>query len=153
LPRQVLPESFGRLKMLTDLYVSENKFTEFPVEVTGMLSLQKLSLACNDISVIPPEIANLEDLRFLDMSFNQVRRLFFSVSRPQVLLSLAERDPLFRLVSQIRQLPAELASLCNLERLNLAFNPLGSRSPELPEVIFKVTTLIELNLDYTGIQV
>jgi hypothetical protein len=47
----------------------------------------------------------------------------------------------------------ELASLCNLERLNLAFNPLVSRSPELPEVIFKVTTLVELNLDYTGIQV
>lgn len=47
----------------------------------------------------------------------------------------------------------ELASLCNLERLNLAFNPLGSRSLELPEVIFKVTTLVELNLDYTGIKV
>jgi hypothetical protein len=47
----------------------------------------------------------------------------------------------------------ELASLRNLERLNLAFNPLGSRSPELPEVIFKVTTLVELNLDYTGIKV
>jgi Leucine-rich repeat (LRR) protein len=72
---QVLPESFGQLKMLTDLYMSENKFSEFPVEVTEMLSLQKLSLACNDITFLPAEIANLEELRFLDVSFNQIRQL------------------------------------------------------------------------------
>ncbi len=40
----------------------------------------------------------------------------------------------------------ELAGLSVLSALNLSFNPL----PAVPPVVFKLSALMELNLDHTG---
>ena len=71
----MITESFCRLEVLTDLYMSENLLTEVPLEICDMANLQKLSLACNQILAIPAELAVLEELTFIDFSFNLISQV------------------------------------------------------------------------------
>lgn len=53
--------------------------------------------------------------------------------------------------NKLHALPHELGSLCELEALNLSFNPVGKLSGGLlPPPVLKMISLKELNLDYTG---
>ena len=110
-----------------------------------MTALCKLSIACNNLTTLPPELASVTTLQFLDVSFNSLTTL-----------------------------PPTLAYLSQLEAFNAAFNPLGfpgnataSRSAnskeriksapkgalqagDIPPVVFEIRSLRELNLDHTG---
>lgn len=116
-----------------------------------MTALCKLSVSCNNLTSLPPELGLVNSLKFLDVSFNSLTTL-----------------------------PLSLAQLTELQAFNGAFNPLGSggadvaasdpkdktrkkaskqQNPttlqqhnvgDLPPVLFELLALRELNLDYTG---
>jgi Leucine-rich repeat (LRR) protein len=44
---------------LVSLMLSTNEFSNIPLELFELRALQKLSIACNKISVIPPQISLL----------------------------------------------------------------------------------------------
>eukprot|EP00959_Pyramimonas_sp_CCMP1952_P059469 1241987-Pyramimonas_sp.AAC.1 len=119
--------------------------------------LQKVSVACNEIRHIPPEIALLEDLRYLDVSFNQITSYLCDCASPGTAGTAkgtgadSGAPACACALTVAEQLPEELALLEGLERMNASFNPLGAVDPMFPEVLTHLPSLAELNLDYTGI--
>ena len=92
--------------------------SEFPMEITELTNLKVLNLTGNEIRKIPKEISKLEDLERLDLMKNKLEGL-----------------------------PIEITSLKNLKRINVAYNGLYDEDvafikKALPEVF--IITEIEL---------
>uniref|UniRef100_A0A8C0AV17 Uncharacterized protein n=1 Tax=Buteo japonicus TaxID=224669 RepID=A0A8C0AV17_9AVES len=69
---QVPKEIFTFEKTLEELYLDANQIEELPKQLFNCQSLHKLSLPDNDLTTLPASIANLINLRELDVSKNVV---------------------------------------------------------------------------------
>ncbi|OXB63316.1 hypothetical protein ASZ78_015651 [Callipepla squamata] len=67
---QVPKEIFTFEKTLEELYLDANQIEELPKQLFNCQSLHKLSLPDNDLTTLPASIANLINLRELDVSKN-----------------------------------------------------------------------------------
>ena len=84
-----LPEEIGKLKNLTVLRlygamdpreVGQNsppraRFKHLPEAVRNLTGLKELNLGRNGLPYVPPQIASLENLEILDLSFNEIHEL------------------------------------------------------------------------------
>jgi hypothetical protein len=65
-----LPESFGELKELKELDLSNNELTSLPESFVNLTSITKLNLSNNKFSTIPTQLWALEELSDLNLSDN-----------------------------------------------------------------------------------
>ena len=67
---KTIPSEIGRLEMLEELVLSENKIEDLPHTVSLMVNLRVLKLQNNKLRTIPYEIAEILTLEELDCSNN-----------------------------------------------------------------------------------
>ncbi|KAK0407737.1 hypothetical protein QR680_003558 [Steinernema hermaphroditum] len=75
LSERSLPGNFFFIRTLRALYLSDNDFEYFPVDVDRLLNLQILALRDNDLLELPAELGNLAKLRELHIQGNRLRML------------------------------------------------------------------------------
>ncbi len=91
--------------------------TWLPSEIGQLQQLQKLDLHVNQLSSLPAEIWQLQQLRELNLRGNQLTALPAEIGQLQHLYGL-------RLIgNQLTSLPEEIAQLRRLERLDIRRNP------------------------------
>ncbi|CAK9171189.1 unnamed protein product [Ilex paraguariensis] len=116
--------NLGRLKGLKELELSRvpPRPSAFPIlgEIAGLKCLTKLSVCHFSIRYLPPEIGCLNNLEYLDLSFNKMRSLPSEVTHLNALKLLKVAN------NKLVELPSALSSLQKLESLDLSNNKLTS---------------------------
>ncbi len=121
------------------LYISFDQLSgEIPAELANLSNLKSLDLGDNQLSgEIPAELGNLPNLEDLDLGDNQL-----SGEIPAELGNLPNLEDLDFGDNQLSgEIPAELANLSNLEDLDLSFNQLSGEIPA------ELANLSNLSLD------
>lgn len=158
----VLPKDLGKfLPHLRIVNLSENMFTEFPLELLALGDLEEVNLSKNRLISIPEEICKLKKLKNLNFSKNRnLKELPNSFELLTFLESLSLNECGFESIpSQIRHLlqllclnisnnkilaiPDWIGRLVGLRDLDLSHLPIT----ELPKPIEGLKNLKELNLD------
>uniref|UniRef100_A0A672LNI1 PDZ domain-containing protein n=1 Tax=Sinocyclocheilus grahami TaxID=75366 RepID=A0A672LNI1_SINGR len=145
---QVPKEIFSFEKTLEELYLDANQIEELPKQLFNCQLLYRLSLPDNDLTVLPPGIANLINLRELDVSKNskkssQFISSFFSFLESSYAIGLTKLQILELRENQLKMLPKSMHKLTQLERLDLGSNEFT----EVPEVLEQLTGIRELWMD------
>ena len=112
------------------LYISFDQLSgEIPAELANLSNLKSLDLGDNQLSgEIPAELGNLPNLEDLDLSDNQL-----SGEIPAELANLSNLEDLGLSDNQLSgEIPAELANLSILEDLDLSDNQLSGEIPIEP---------------------
>uniref|UniRef100_A0A5B6ZW31 Putative ras guanine nucleotide exchange factor L n=1 Tax=Davidia involucrata TaxID=16924 RepID=A0A5B6ZW31_DAVIN len=89
-------------------------------EISRLKCLTKLSVCHFSIRYLPPEIGCLDNLEYLDLSFNKMRSLPTEITYLNALISLKVAN------NKLVELPSGLSSLQRLENLDLSNNRLTS---------------------------
>ena len=92
----------GKGSEVTKLDLSDNQLTSLPPEIAELKNLTNLHIGANQLTSLPPKIAELENLIYLNIGANQ-----------------------------LTSLPPEIAELKNLTYLNITRNQLTSLPPEI----------------------
>ncbi|MEO1395444.1 MAG: COR domain-containing protein [Cyanobacteria bacterium J06634_5] len=129
-----MPDVFGQLTNLTDLWLNNNQITQIP-EVLGQLTnLTDLCLSNNQITQIPEVLGQLTNLTYLFLDNNQITQI------PEVLGQLTNLTQLVLSNNQITQIPEVFGQLTNLTDLFLDNNQIT----QIPEVLRQLTNLTYL---------
>ena len=138
LDMDVLPPEFEQLTdsdvLTTHLGVldfSDNQLTSIPPEIAQFRHLRRLLLRKNQLTIISLEIMQLTELRTLDLSHNQL------TSIPPEIAQLSNLKRLDIGCNQLTTIPLELAQLTNLERLYIYHNQLT----EIPSILTQLPKL------------
>ena len=102
-----LPWHFARLKSLTILNISNNKFRDFPLVLTQIQSLRELDISFNMITELPEDIGLLKGLELLILVGNQV------VKFPNRIVELVK----LHVLDVRRNRISDLSLVCGLPRL------------------------------------
>jgi Leucine-rich repeat (LRR) protein len=86
-----LPDGFKQLSKLTDLHISDH-FTEVPLELSTLVSLRRLWLGVNNITVVPAWLGDLTSLEYLSLFGNPVVSLPHELGRLEKLNTLDLRE-------------------------------------------------------------
>ncbi len=147
----------ARESQLSTLDIANCSLTEIPAEVFELAHLTELKLGHwsdygkqhkNNITVIPPAIAQLNKLQQLDVSSNELTELPNALAQlrqlhtletsnnrltnlPNIFGQLVNLQTLDLSNNQISQVPASLSHLPRLQRLNLSKNQLSTLPPDL----------------------
>ncbi|KAI3469629.1 hypothetical protein Pfo_026292 [Paulownia fortunei] len=89
-------------------------------EIAGLKCLTRLSVCHFSIRYLPPEIGYLNNLEYLDLSFNKMRNLPDEITMLNLLISLKVAN------NKLVELPLGLSHLQRLENLDLSNNRLTS---------------------------
>jgi len=121
-----LPISFGRLTTLTNLHLQGNHFTTLPASFADLGQLQELWFGTDihhaPLGHFPEVLRSLYQLRVLSVANCDLPIL------PEWMGELTALESLYAQQNHLTALPRALATLPNLNRLNLDRNPLA---PEL----------------------
>ncbi len=120
----------------TQLDLSYRELTSLPPEIGQLDQLASLDLCGNSLVALPPEIGDLQQLEHLDLRHNQLVALPSELGRLLNLTSLDIRD------NRLASLPREMGRLGNLLSLDLRQN----RLQVFPQVILHLLCLEELHL-------
>ncbi|RZM82905.1 COR domain-containing protein [Leptolyngbya iicbica] len=112
----------------TKLDLRENQLSSLPPELGQLQNLSALDLRSNQLSSLPPELGQLQNLLTLDLRSNPLSSL------PPELGQLQNLSVLYLSSNQLSSLPPELGQLQNLSLLDLRENPLSSLPPELGQL-------------------
>ena len=104
--------------VVEELWLWDNQLTSIPAEIGQLNNLKVLSLDRNRLTSIPPEIGQLKNLEALDLYYND-----------------------------LTSIPAEIGQLKNLKDLSLGWNQLTS----FPAAVLQLSALEDLNLERTQI--
>ncbi|KAF9607036.1 hypothetical protein IFM89_030809 [Coptis chinensis] len=128
------------LKQL-ELFKVPPRPSAFPIltEIANLKCLTKLAVCHFGIRYLPPEIAFLDKLEDLDLSFNKLKSLPTEITLLDALKSLKVAN------NKLEELPGGLSSLRSLETLDLSNNRLTSL---WPVNLVSMQTLKKLNLQY-----
>lgn len=133
------PPEIGELTLRRALDVRYTDISELPPETGQLSNLRQLHLSRTPLEELAPEIGNVESLTGLDVSYTHIREFPPELGELNTLVWLkASNIPLDRLPPEIgdlaytnvQELPAEMANLCNFEYLYLA----GTSATLPPEV-------------------
>ncbi|XP_011027240.1 PREDICTED: uncharacterized protein LOC105127583 isoform X1 [Populus euphratica] len=116
--------SFNKLEGLKELELSRvpprPSVLTILSEISGIKCLTKLSVCHFSVRYLPPEIGCLSNLEFLDLSFNKIKSLPNEITYLNALISLKVSN------NKLVELPSSLSSLQLLESLDLSNNRLTS---------------------------
>lgn len=135
-----IPEAIGALTALTSLVLDSNQITKLPEAIGKLRRLEVLSVPNNKIEWLP-FIGELENLRMLDISCNDLKDL------PPAIGSLERLEFLDARINQFSELPEELGNCEALRLLSLSNNQLG----RLPESLGSLRRLNVLRLGANGL--
>jgi len=110
---------------LSGLELRSLNLKQFPIEITGLVSLKKLFLDYNAIRSLPGEIWQLKNLRELSLASNLLETL------PSEISSLKSLESLSVNLNKFKVFPEALTELKNLKYLGLAMNQIC----DIPESI------------------
>lgn len=110
------PEQFT-FPVLESLNLRDNPISIFPPNILGMSNLKNLQLADTDISSIPETISDLTELNFLFLGGNSLESLPSQMGDLTSLLYLGIGR------NRLNGIPRELGNLSNLETLEISNNP------------------------------
>jgi Leucine-rich repeat (LRR) protein len=136
-----LPESFGNLSSLKELYLEYNQLTSIPESIGNLSSLEKLMLDSNTqlTGEIPSWIGNLETLTHLGLSNNQLTgQIPVEIGNLTNLISLNLHS------TQLTSIPESIGNLSSLEKLYLNHNQLTS----IPESICNLPSDCDIDVRY-----
>ncbi|MBN1997323.1 leucine-rich repeat domain-containing protein [candidate division KSB1 bacterium] len=125
----------NEFKILNELDLSYNNFTEFPKDITNCASLRILCLNENNIHKLPAEFSNLENLEELDLSANDLNHF------PKIVIKCKSIRVLNLNNNNISTIPFSLQNLENLQILKLDNNPII-----IPEWLTEMKALKELSI-------
>jgi len=123
---------------VTTLNLRSNQLTTLPPEIAELKSLTTLYLR-SKLTALPPEIAELKSLTTLDLSGNQLTAL------PPEIAELKSLTTLDLSGNQLTALPPEIAELKSLTTLDLLGNQLTALPPEIAEL--KSLTALDLSVN------
>uniref|UniRef100_V9KB70 Leucine rich repeat-containing 2 n=1 Tax=Callorhinchus milii TaxID=7868 RepID=V9KB70_CALMI len=127
-----LPAAIGKLTKLKELNVSFNKLTSVPPDLGNCENLEKLNVSNNmELSGLPFELRDLQNLTLLDLSSNQ----FPSI--PICVLRMSALECLDLSSNKLKDLPQDLDRLDNLQTLFLQKN----KMTYLPQILCKMVNL------------
>lgn len=139
--RGTIPVSFGRLNMLQDIELEQNKLQGvIPTSLGNLTQLSQLRLADNILTGnIPSSLANCP-LNWLDLQGNKL-----TGSVPKEILQMPTLSAFLDLQDNMLSgpLPSEVGSLKNLQHLDISNNKI---SGEIPESLGECLLLGYLNL-------
>lgn len=136
-----LPAAVGTLP-LRRLYLADNKFASLPPAVASLHDLDYLNLDRNRLATLPAGVGGWTALRWLRLNGNRLSSLPAEAAQWTSLRRLYLRENAFKTV------PASITSLPALEQLDLG----GNRSlATLPDSIGNLSSLTRLDLDYTAV--
>jgi internalin A len=102
--------------------------TVLPPEIGQLNSLRMLNLSRNQLSTLPGEINQLTNLQTFNLSNNQLSNL-----SPEI-VQLITLQSLNLSFNQLSTLPGEIGQLTNLQTFNLSNNQLSSLPPEIVQL-------------------
>ena len=120
---------------------------EVPDEVFSYPDIQELNLTNNLISDLPKNFATLKSLRVLHLNMCSFDRI------PECIFELKDLEELHMSANFLKQIDPRIAQLKKLRVLDLG-NGLENKNEitEIPEILFTMTSLEELDLDENPIQ-
>ncbi|KAM3820865.1 leucine-rich repeat and calponin homology domain-containing protein 4 isoform 4-T4 [Vipera latastei] len=119
----------------TQADLSRNRFAEVPEDACHLMSLEGLSLYHNCLRSLPPAIANLQALTYLNVSRNQISALPACLCRLPLKVLIANNN-------KLAALPEDIGSLSSLRQLDVSSNELRS----LPGSMAGLESLRDLNV-------
>ncbi|KAI4369654.1 hypothetical protein MLD38_018075 [Melastoma candidum] len=141
-----LVDELGKLEGLKELELSNvvrrKSALHFFAEISRLKCLTRLTLCHFSIRCLPPEIGNLNQLEYLDLSFNKMKTLPNEITYLSLLTSLKVAS------NKLAELPPSMSSMRRLEVLDLSHNRLTSLGP-LDLCAFQ--NLRSINLQYNKI--
>jgi len=133
-----IPEEIFKLSNITELWLCQNNITSIPPQIADLKGLTTLSLTHNGLETIPPEVCLLENLQRFFLSGNNISVLPDSFGRLRQLLQLELAH------NEIYIFPQSICSLFNLESLDLSQNKIK----RVPDELKNLRKLTKLNLDH-----
>eukprot|EP00250_Pteridium_aquilinum_P034372 c7496_g2_i1 orf=320-1120(+) len=130
LPSQVIDLS----RSVRTLDVTHNKLVDLPVEIGGLINLQRLMASENLLQRLPSTLGKLQSLKVLALDENRLTTL------PDELGLLVRIERLSVSLNSLTSLPSSIGSLRNLTLLNISHN----RFKQLPESLGSCFSLEEL---------
>jgi Leucine-rich repeat (LRR) protein len=132
-----LPDEIGGLPNLTDfLYLHDNRLTSLPPPLAAVTRLRYLNLSENAFEVFPECISRISSLLELRMTDNRLHSLPDSIGQLSRLRELHVRN------NNLTSLPGSIGELKELRQIDLRGNPLT----ELPQAIATLPRLKKLDL-------
>ncbi|KAI5062001.1 hypothetical protein GOP47_0022540 [Adiantum capillus-veneris] len=130
LPSQVLDLA----RSVRTLDVTHNKLVDLPVEIGGLINLQRLMVAENLLQRLPSSLGKLQALKVLALDENKLTTL------PDELGLLVRLERFSVSLNSLSSLPSAIGSLRNLTLLNISHN----RLKQLPESLGSCYSMEEL---------
>jgi len=130
-----LPEDFGDLLNIKELYLSDNQLSELPESISKLNNLKYINLDRNKFTEIPAPLSNNKTLKWLRLNGNQITNI-------TSFAGMENLKCLYLNNNKIQMLPSDISTLENLTDLSLARNQLKS----LPSGISKLKNLARLSL-------
>jgi len=131
-----LPEFFGEITSLEELYLQSCKLTQIPDSFQNLTSLKILELNKNNIEILPSFIGKLQSLEYLNLRGNLLSEV------PNSIGDLTSLNTLYLNFNKLERLPDSIGKLSCLKTLYLNFNMLFT----LPDSICELKSLKYLNL-------
>lgn len=138
LPSQVVDLS----RNVRTLDLTHNRLSELPVEIGGLVNLQRLMAPENLLQRLPSTLGKLQSLKVLALDENRLTIL------PDELGLLVRLERLSVSVNSLTSLPSAIGSLRNLTLLNISNN----RLKQLPESLGSCFSLEELLANENSIE-
>ncbi|XP_038979607.1 putative disease resistance protein RGA4 isoform X2 [Phoenix dactylifera] len=132
-----IPDFFGHLKHLRNLYIISYYSEKFPDSVCLLYHLQILVLDCKSLVELPDELGNLTNLRYFKLFIHFIKRLPGTVCQLRNLQTLVLDCP------HLAELPDDLGNCTNLRYLHITSNKIE----KLPKSICLLYNLQAMELD------
>lgn len=132
-----LPPELSQLTQLRELFLHRNAFEEIPTCLCKLPCLQLLWLNNNKITTIPDDIAKLTSLKRLHLDHNFIKDF------PDSLCQLMDLEVLYLNNNAIHHVSETIGNLTKLKRLYLNCNKIT----EVPSSITKLTNILMLHFD------
>lgn len=132
-----MPEAIGHLHQLENLSVAHNQITLIPDTICHLAHLTDLNVSHNQLEHVTPFISHLKGLQTLQLGHNQLQELTVSVEH---LCKLTLLDLSY---NPIHVLPAEITQLPFLRRLRLDGCPFTSSLDQPFELAHNPPSLLE----------
>ena len=119
---------FQEIKRTGRCDLSNRELTALPPEIAQLANLRELKLGGNRLTALPPEIAQLTSLETLSLGGNRLTAL------PPEIGQLTNLEGLAPAHNQLTVLPPEIGQLTRLQKVVLGHNQLTALPPEIGQL-------------------